>query len=191
MGTAQAAPEQVAAGLIPPLAATDSVLGPAEAPVTVVEYASLTCPHCARWEGDVFPQVRKDWIDTGKIRFVFRDYPLDGLALKAAQLARCSGDQKFWGFLQALFGSQRAWATAADPTAELVKIGKLGGVPEDKAKECMSDGNELSNAIVASRQAAETAGVNATPTFFFNGKLVSGEISYDAFVKDLQDAGAK
>ena len=110
IGSARAASdEQVAVGLIPPLSASDTVLGPANAPVTVVEYASLTCPHCANWEAGVFPQVRKEWIDTGKIRFVFRDYPLDALALKAAQLARCTGDDKFWGFLQALFVSQRAF----------------------------------------------------------------------------------
>ncbi len=191
MGSAQAAPdEQVAVGLIPPLTAADTTLGQADAPVTVVEYASLTCPHCANWEAGVFPQVRKEWIDTGKIRFVFRDYPLDALALKAAQLARCTGDDRFWGFLQALFGSQRVWAIAQDPEVELVKIGKLGGIPEDKAKACMSD-EKLARSIAESRQHAEDAGVNATPTFFFNGKLVSGELPYDVFVKNLTEAGAK
>jgi protein-disulfide isomerase len=179
-----------AAGLIPPLSASDTTLGKADAPVIVIEYASMTCPHCANWESTVFPQVRKEWIDTGKIRFVFRDYPLDGLALKASQLARCTGDQKFWGFLEALFSSQRSWETASDPAAELIKIGKLGGVPEEKAKACMADGNDLANAIVGSRQAAENAGVNSTPTFFFNGKLVAGELPYDQFVKNLKDAGA-
>jgi protein-disulfide isomerase len=188
IGTAQAEPEPVVTGLIPPLSASDTVLGKPDAPVTVVEYASMTCPHCAKWETEVFPDVRKNWVDTGKIRFVFRDYPLDGLALKGSQLARCTGDQRFWGFLQALFSSQRVWATASDPVAELVKIGKLGGVPEDKAKACMADDNDLSKSIVASLQAAQVAGVNSTPTFFFNGKLVSGEIPYDTFVKNVQEA---
>src|ERR1700689_1208778 len=86
------------AGSLLPVDPQDMVLGPADAPVTVVEYASMTCPHCGRWETEVFQQVRKEWIDTGKIRSVFGDFPPDGLALKAAQLAHCTGDDRFWGF---------------------------------------------------------------------------------------------
>ena len=178
-----------AAGPLAPIGADDQVLGSATAPVTVVEYASLTCPHCGRWETEVFPQVRKEWIDTGKIRFVFRDFPLDGSALKAAQLAHCTGDQRFWGFLQAEFGNQAVWARNADPTDELVKIAKLGGVSEAKARACMADDN-MAKAIIGSRTVGTDAGVKATPTFFFNGKLIEGEIPYDDFVKDLHDAGA-
>jgi protein-disulfide isomerase len=179
-----------AVGLLPPLSAGDMVLGPAEAPVTVVEYSSMTCPHCAKWDVEVFPQVKKNWIETNKIRFVFRDFPLDGLALKASQLAHCSGDQRFWGFIDALYSSQNGWARSADPISELVKVGKLGGLSEEKSKACMAD-EKLANAIVASRTAASDAGVNATPTFFFNGKLVSGEVPYEQFVKNLQEAGVK
>jgi protein-disulfide isomerase len=189
MGTAQAAPAP--AGALPPLTAADAVLGSADAPVTVIEYASMTCPHCARWDTGVLPQVRKNWIDTGKVRFVFRDFPLDGLALKASQLARCAGDQRFWGFLDTLFTSQRAWETAPDPVTELVKIGQSGGIPEDKVKACMADDGDLAQSIIASRQGGEAAGVNATPTFFINGKPVSGEIPYEEFVKSLKEAGAK
>jgi protein-disulfide isomerase len=191
-GIAQAAPLQVASADIPPVAADEMALGPADAPVTIVEYASMTCPHCAKWEGEVFPQVRKEWIDTGKIRFVFRDYPLDGLALKASQLARCTGDQRFWGFIQTMFSTQLGWARSKDPIPELIKIGKLGAVSEDKAKECMADDNAMAKSIVASRQAAEAAGVNGTPAFFLNGKLISNiELPYDELVKDLQQAGVK
>jgi protein-disulfide isomerase len=178
-----------AAGSLPPVGADDQVLGPTTAPVTVIEYASMTCPHCGRWEVDVFPQVKKEWIETNKIRFVFRDFPLDGLALKASQLAHCTGDERFWAFLQAEFGSQSAWVRNGDPTDELVKIGKLGGVPEPKARACMADNNPLAEKIVGSRTLGTDAGVDSTPTFFFNGKKVTGEISYDDFVKNLHDAG--
>jgi len=178
------------AGPLPPVGPEDQALGSADAPVTVIEYASLTCPHCGRWETEVFPKVQKDWIDTGKVRFVFRDFPLDGAALKAAQLAHCTGDQRFWGFLQAEFGNQAVWAAhGGDPTNELVKLAKLGGVSEAMARACMADDNPLAKTIVGSRTLGNDAGVKATPTFFFNGKLIEGEIPYDDFVKDLHDAG--
>jgi protein-disulfide isomerase len=172
----------------PPVGPQDQVLGRADAPVTVIEYASLTCPHCGHWESQVFPQVKQDLIDTGKIRFVFRDYPLDGKALRAAQLAHCSGDDRFWGFLQAEFGSQTAWAfNDRDPTDALVKIGKLGGLPEAQARACMED-DTLAKSILDSREQGETAGVTGTPTFFINGRKEQvSEISYDAFVKLLHD----
>jgi protein-disulfide isomerase len=177
------------AGPVPPVGPDDQVIGDAKAPVTVIEYASLTCPHCGRWEKDVFPKVRSEWVETGKIRFVFRDFPLDRSALKAAQLAHCTGDQRFWGFLEAEFGNQQIWATHPDPTDELVKIAKLGGVPEEKARACMSD-DKLAEAIATSQAGGTDAGVNSTPTFFINGKSYVGEIPYDEFVKDLKDAGA-
>jgi protein-disulfide isomerase len=178
------------AGPLLPVGPQDQVLGPADAKVTVIEYASLTCPHCGHWETEVFPQVRKGWIDTGKIRFVFRDFPLDGVALKAAQLAHCSGDDRFWGFLQAEFGSQAIWARQADPVGELVKIAKLGGVAEAQARACMADDSPLAGTIVGSRTSGEEAGVESTPTFFFNGKRIEHDMSsYEAFVGELQAAG--
>ena len=182
-GTALAAP-------VPPVGPEDQIIGPATAPVTVIEYASLTCPHCGRWEKDVFPQVKKEWVETGKIRFVFRDFPLDRSALKAAQLAHCTGDDRFWGFLEAEFGSQQVWATHPDPTDELLKIGKLGGVSEEKARACMTPDNAIAKAIAATQAAGTEANVDSTPTFFINGKLYAGEIPYDEFVKDLRAAGA-
>jgi protein-disulfide isomerase len=177
------------AGSLLPVGPQDMALGPADAKVTVVEYASLTCPHCGRWETEIFPQIRKEWIDTGKIRFVFRDFPLDGSALKAEQLAHCTGDARFWGFLQAEFGNQAVWTRRPDPTDELVKIAKLGGLPEAQARACMTADNPLAKTIIGSRTLGEDAGVKATPSFFFNGKLVEGEVSYEDFVKNLKDAG--
>ena len=177
------------AGPVAPVGPEDQVLGDAKAPVTVIEYASLTCPHCGRWEKDVFPKVRSEWVETGKVRFVFRDFPLDGLALKAAQLAHCTGDQRFWGFLEVEFGNQLMWVGKPDAENALVKLVKLGGISEDKARACMAD-DKLAETITGSRLGGEDAGVNSTPTFFINGKSYVGEIPYDEFVKDLKDAGA-
>ena len=106
------------AGELAPIGPDDRVLGSADAPVTVVEYASMTCPHCGKWETQVFPQVEKNWIDTGKIRFVFRDFPLDGSALKASQLAHCTGNgDDFWRFLKVEFGNQLVWAARGSSPA--------------------------------------------------------------------------
>ena len=176
------------AGPVPPVGPDDQIIGEASAPVTVIEYASLTCPHCGRWEKDVFPKIRSEFVEKGKVRFVFRDFPLDRSALKAAQLAHCTGDFRFWGFLEVEFANQAVWATHGDPTDELVKMAKLGGVPEEKARACMSD-DKLAHTVTESRAEGEKAGVDSTPSFFFNGKKVSGEIPYDEFVKDLHDAG--
>jgi protein-disulfide isomerase len=174
-----------------PIGPDDFVLGSDKAPVTVIEYASLTCPHCARWENEVFPKVKSDLIDSGKIRYAFRDFPLDGIALKAATLARC--DQgRYYSFIEVLFETQMSWLPRSadqDPTPELLRIGKLGGLSEAKAQACLTD-QKLSDAVVASRQQGETAGVNSTPTFFFNGKSHAGELPYDDFVKMVQDAGS-
>jgi protein-disulfide isomerase len=179
----------LAAGPVPPVGPEDQVIGDANAPVTVIEYASLTCPHCGRWEKDVFPKVRSDFVEKGKVRFVFRDFPLDALALKAAQLAHCTGDQRFWGFLEVEFGNQASWVTKPDPTGELIKLVRMGGLSEDRARACMSD-DKLAESITLSQAGGSEAGVNSTPTFFINGKSYNGEIPYDEFAKDLKDAGA-
>ena len=167
----------------------DMVLGPTTAPVTIVEYGSLTCPHCAAFDQEIFPEIKRDWIDTGKIRFVFRDMPRDQLDLKAFQLAHCSGDQRFWGFVDALFRNQRSWMTGTDPTAQLVQIGRLGGLSDAKARACLAD-DTRAKASVASAKGGHDAGVTATPTFFANGQIIT-PFSLDDWTKALTEAGAK
>jgi protein-disulfide isomerase len=175
-----------AAGPLPPITDQDLIKGSPKAKVTVVEYFSLSCPHCADWAKDVFPQVEKDLIDTGKIRYVFRDFPLNAPALYAAQLAHCEPD-KYFGFVEVLFESQPSWVIQ-DSVPELDKIAKLGGIPETKFQACIAD-KALQNSVIASRQGGTDAGVEATPTFFFNGKAHAGAMSYDDFVKLAKDAG--
>jgi protein-disulfide isomerase len=169
----------------------DRVLGKADAPVTIIEYASLTCPHCAAFDAETLPQLKKEWIDTGKAKLVFRDFPLDGLALKGAKLARCAPPERFYGFIDVLFRQQDVWARAADPQAALGRIAKLGGMSDDQFQTCMKD-DAVENQILAGRMAAEKdATVESTPTFFINGKKLVGALPYDSFDDALKAAAAK
>jgi protein-disulfide isomerase len=188
LSTAFAAGTASAALPVPPVSSEDMVLGKADAPITVIEYASLTCPHCADFENNTWPLVKKNWIDTGKIRYVFRDFPLDGLAARAEILAHCGGPTRFFAFIETLYATQDSWATDKDPMAALKRIGLLGGLPGDKFDVCQND-TMLQEKIVAIRQGGEDAGVDATPSFFINGKLTTGAMSYDDFAKLLTDAG--
>jgi protein-disulfide isomerase len=165
--------------------AEDHVLGKPDAPITILEYASLTCPHCAAFHRETLPQVKKDWIDTGKAKLVFRHFPFDRAALSAAQLTECAGPDKYFTFLDVLFQQQETWVRG-DPTANLTRIAKLGGIPEDKVQACLKD-EKLANKIVAGRlQGEKELGVNSTPTFFINGRKVVGAEPYEQFNTTLK-----
>jgi protein-disulfide isomerase len=187
VGLAQAADD------VPVLASDDIVLGKDAAPITIFEYASLTCPHCAEFDAETFPKVKSEWIDTGKAKLVYRDYPLDQMALKAAVVARCAPPDKFFAFIDVLFHSQASWATAGGPdqvTQALSRIARLGGLSEDKFDSCVAD-KALSDRILNERLVAQNQyGVNSTPTFFINGKKVVGALPYDDFAKQLSAAMA-
>jgi protein-disulfide isomerase len=165
----------------------DHVLGKPDAPVTIVEYASLTCPHCAHFQEATMPQVKKEWIDTGKAKLIFRHFPFDRAALAAAEVAECGGPEKFFSFLDVLFRQQETWIKG-DPVANLARLAKLGGLDEGKVQACLKD-EKLANKIVAVRlQAEKELGVNSTPTFFINGKKVIGAEPYETFNQALQAA---
>lgn len=174
-----------------PGAPQDWAMGRTEAPITILEYASLTCPHCAVFDSETLPKLEKDWIEAGKAKLVFRDFPFDATALNAAILARCAGPEKFYGFLDMLFKSQATWAHAADSDAALLRIAKLGGVPEARFKSCRED-KKLSDAIIAGRLYAEqTLKVESTPTFFINGRKIVGNQPYEKFEEALKGVQAK
>jgi protein-disulfide isomerase len=165
---------QVAQSTAPQISPEDRVLGKPDAPVTIFEYASLTCPHCAAFEKEILPQIKTEWIDTGKAKLVFRDFPLDGSALKAAMVARCAPPERFYGFIDMLFTQQASWGTTADPAPSLGRLAKLGGMSDEQFQTCLKD-DALQNKILAGRLAAEKEfGVESTPTFFINGKKVVG-----------------
>jgi protein-disulfide isomerase len=166
----------------------DRVLGKADAPITIIEYASLTCPHCAAFERETLPKIKENWIDTGKAKLIYRDFPLDGWALRAAMVARCAPPERYFGFIEALFDNQNTWARANNPEQALGRIAKLGGISEDKFQSCIKD-EKLADAVSASRVVAEHEyGVESTPTFFVNGTKLVGEQSYADFEKALNAA---
>ena len=162
---------------LPPVTEQDRVLGDPKAPVTIIEYASLTCPHCATFHTASLPDLKKNYIDTGKVRLVYRHFPLDKFAAKGAMLANCAGKDREFAVIDVLFQNQLQWAGARDPEAELAKIGRLAGVGEAEFKACMEN-QALLEKILGERQAGERAGVDSTPTLFINGKRYPGARPY-------------
>ena len=158
--------------------AGDHVLGDPKAPITVIEYASLTCSHCAHFHTQILPEIKKKWIDTGKVKLVYRDFPLDQIAAKAAQIAECAGNDKYFGVVDIIFRGQPQWATAADPLAELAKPLRIAGMGENEIKACLAN-DAMSNAVINDYKGGEAMGVNSTPTLFINGQLYRGSRSVE------------
>lgn len=164
--------------------AIDQVMGKPDAPVTVIEYSSLTCPHCAHFHVDVFPKIKSELIDSGKVKMVFRDFPLDPLAQAAAMVAQCSGP-RYFNFVNAFFHAQDQWAHAANPEAAIKTIAKLGGMSPDQVDTCFRD-NGLLNEINARKEAGTTKyNIDSTPSFIIGGKLFSGAMSFEDFSKQV------
>jgi protein-disulfide isomerase len=177
-----------AADIDTPGALGDRVLGAAEAPVTVIEYASMTCPHCASFHTGTFAELKAKYIDTGKVRFIFREYPLDDVALFAAMLARCADESRFYPLIEVLFEQQGVWASAQDPVGELFKIARLAGFTEASFNACR-DNEDVARGIRASHERASTEfGVRGTPTIFLDGERMSG-ISIADFDAAIAAAG--
>jgi protein-disulfide isomerase len=166
--------------LAQPLALSDMVLGPVNAPVNIVEYASLTCPHCAAFEENVFPMLRSKYIDTGKVRFVFREFPIDIKAAAASMLARCiAGDdaEKFFGTVDTLFKQQNRLMDQTTDTLKL--IGKQNGLSERAVVSCEKDQALLEKLSADQKFAYDVLKVDATPTFFINGEMLKGAMSFE------------
>lgn len=160
----------------------ERAIGDPAAPVTMIEYASLTCPHCASFHNDTYKAFKARFIDTGKVRLIYRDFPLDGIALRAAIMARCTIDQRYFGLLQVLYKSQNNWARAKDPVAELAKIGRLAGIDQATFDACMAS-EELIDGILEVRQKAAADGVRSTPTFVIGDKVYPGSRSIEEFAE--------
>jgi protein-disulfide isomerase len=165
----------------------DVTLGKADAPNTVIEYFSLNCPHCARFEADPFPKLKAEFVDTGKVKWVMRDYPLNDVALAAAMIAHCSGD-RYMAFVDAFFQTQQAWAGAKDPLGAIKITARIGGMDGPAVDKCLADNTMLTAINARATEGTEKLGVKATPTFFVNGDKVEGERSYDEFAKLLHAA---
>lgn len=169
----------------------DRILGNPNAPITIIEYASLTCPHCAHFADDVLPELKKKWIDTGKAKLVLRDYPLDEEALRAAMIARCAPPDRFYAFVDTFFAAQQKWATAQDYREALARLAVLGGMGKNEFDKCLAD-TALENKIVEERLiASKELDVNSTPTFFINGTKFAGAPTVEEFDKVLSGVSAK
>jgi len=167
----------------------EMVLGNPDATVTLTEYASLTCPHCARFHTDVMPSLKTDYIDTNKIKFVYREVYFDRLGLWGGMLARCGGSEKYFGIVDMLYKRQSDWTKGADGTEiaeNLYKIGRIAGLKNEDMQACLQD-QDMAKALVATFQEnAEADGINSTPSLIING-VSHGNQSYSA-LKKLLDA---
>jgi protein-disulfide isomerase len=162
----------------------DVMLGSDKAPVTIIEYASMTCPHCAHFANDTFPELQKRYIDTGKVRFIFREFPLDALAAAGFMLARCAGKDKFIPIVETLFAKQPEWMVQK-PLGPLFDIAKQFGFTKESFDACLANQKVLDAIQSVRDHAATKLGVNSTPTFFVNGKRLVGDQSIDSMSKAI------
>ncbi|NCO86792.1 MAG: thioredoxin domain-containing protein [Rhodobacterales bacterium] len=165
----------------------DMVLGAADAPVEVIEYASFTCPHCAAFHADQFVQLKANYIDTGKVRFIYREVYFDRFGLWASMIARCGGELRFFGISELIYAQQREWAAGGDPATiadRLRTIGKTAGLDDAMLDACMADGATAQNLVAWFEQNATRDNVESTPTLFVNGVKYSN-MSYQALAEIL------
>lgn len=163
----------------------DMALGQAGAPVTLIEYVSLTCPHCRWFHENVYPKLKADYVDTGKVRYVVRDFPLDWPAVQAAILARCAGPDRYFAFVDVLFQTFDEWTRAADHLKQLTQIGELGGLSRERFEACRAD-KDLEDGIFRSIQEAQAEyDVSGTPTLIVDGEKYEGSMRFDALAEYL------
>ncbi len=173
--------------LMKPSELEDIAVGSKDAKVTIVEYASMTCGHCQKFATSVFPQLKTKYIDSGKVRFVAREFPLDNLAAAASMLARCTGGEKVFPMTETLFEKQSDWAfTTGNPVPKLFDIAKQAGFTQESFDKCLTDQKLLDNITNQRKRASETFGVSATPTFFINGKRLAETPTLEAFDKIIE-----
>lgn len=164
----------------------EQILGNPDAPVTLIEYASLTCPHCAQFHTEILPDLKERYIATGKVRLIYRDFPLDERALMAAALAHCAGPDRYFGFIDVLFETQSSWAQAGDYLAALKRLGKLGGMNDAQIDQCLAD-EELIDGILQTRLDGQNDHqVSSTPTLVINGEVYPGARSIEALSEVIE-----
>jgi len=170
-------------------------IGSPDAPVTLNEYSSLTCGHCASFHIKTLPELKKNYVDTGKVRIVFHDFPLDNLAFAAAMIARCSGTARHFELFDRLYHTQENWARSDDPRSALIAIARFSGLTAEDVDQCLSS-QELAKGVQAASQSDQALyDITSTPTFVLDGKKIVGAQSYDDFKaildKALATKGAK
>jgi len=166
----------------------DHVLGKPDAPNVLIDYASFTCPHCATFNAAVMPALKRDWIDTGKLKLVHRHFPSDAIATRASLLAECAGPDRFFAAVDTIFRTQVQWMTAPDPGAELMTVLAGLGVGEAEAQACLAN-DRLLDKVIADVQSGQALGVNSTPTLFINEQPYGNPGGLDAIVAILRQVG--
>ena len=179
---------QSASDVAKPVSLPDMALGPANASVTITEYASMTCPHCAAFNETVFPKIKSEYIDTGKVRYVFREFPLDIKAAAGSMLSRCIAKDdsgKYFAVTDMLFRQQNDWVMK-NTTETLARIGKQAGLSQQAVEDCLKNQGLLDKIAADQKYAAEVLKVDSTPTFFVNGEKIKGETSFEEFDKKIK-----
>ena len=178
---------QSAADVAKPVSLPDMALGPKDAAVTITEYASMTCPHCAAFNEQVFPKIKKEYIDTGKVRYIFREFPLDIKAAAGSMLSRCIAKDdapKYFAVTDMLFRQQNDWVVK-NTTETLTRIGKQAGLTQQQVEACLKDQALLDKIAADQKYASDVLKVDSTPTFFINGEKIKGEASFEEFAKKI------
>ena len=184
-GSRPAGAQLSSAELLQPGSLPDMVQGSQTAPVTIVEYASLTCPHCRHFEVTTYPELKKRYIDTGKVRFIFREFVLNEVDMLAVALARCVSKDAYFPFVETLFEKQEQWAIQ-NPVAPLLAISKQAGLTEESFRQCASNQQVIQGINAQREQASRKFGVDSTPTFFINGEKRTGALSIEEIEKLIQ-----
>jgi protein-disulfide isomerase len=165
----------------------DQILGNPDAPITIIEYASLTCPHCAYFHSEILPEIKENYIDQGLARLVFRDFPLDRVALHGAQIAHCAPNDAYFRVIDVMFRTQEQWVASTDPVVALDQIGRTGGITPDALAACIEDEALVKKILERAQTAQDLYGLNSTPSFVINGQIVKGAKPYEEFDQILRE----
>ena len=173
--------EPVSANIVDTIEALEEKsLGTPDAPIKMIEFASLTCGHCARFHNEVMPTIKEKYINNGKIFFTYKDFPLDKFALKASIISRCSGNKNYFSFLDVFYKKQSSWTRSQDPFKSLLKIAKIGGLKDEEIKVCVGN-KSIEDGLLKDRlQSSKKYDITATPTIYLNGKKYTGDLTLEA-----------
>lgn len=155
-------------------------MGNEDAPIKMLEFASLTCGHCAKFHNEVFPVIKEKYILTGKIYFTYKDFPLDKFALKASIISRCSGNDNYFKFLDVFYKKQSSWTRTKDPFKSLLKIAKIGGIKDEEIKVCVGNKSIEDGLLKERLNSSKKYDITATPTLYFNGEKYKGDLTLEA-----------
>ena len=169
--------------------AADYTLGKADAPITFIEYASMTCPHCAQFSNDILPQLKANYVDKGYVRYVFREYPLDRIALTASVVGRCLPKDAYIPYVELMFSELMTWGRSQDPRSSIKEMARRAGMSGEEFEKCLSKEDDAKRVLAVQEKAIKDYCVGGTPTFLVNGKVIgSGEMLWTDLDGKLREA---